>query len=579
MRSDYRTTRRVTLVLAVICLGAAALRFLALDYGLPATYNPDETPILNRALAFAKGDLNPHNFLYPSLYLYALFAWEGLFYVTGRVAGLYASLDAFQREFFTDPSRLFLAGRALTAVFGIATVPALYLYGRRLYGRGAGLVAAAFLAVAPLAVRDAHYVKLDVPVVLFVVLTHAALALIVTSESAARSARAWIAAGLFAGLAVSTHYYVGMIVVPVIVVAGVRAVTTREWLGPLRLLVVAGVAAIVGFLIGTPFLPLEPQIAIRDIVAVREIDIDRAVVGGGPFSSAITYASLLFSDTIGWPVCLLGTVGFAWAIVEDWRRGLLLVSFTAAFLAFVANTVPMTRYLNVVMPMFALAGAFAVARVAGFFDRRAVVAGVGITALAIVPGLILSIRTDLFLMEKDTRTLAQEYVESHIPPGSSFLVQPYGAPLVQSRDALVEALRANLGSESRASVKFQLRLRLSPYPAPAYRQIYLGDGGEDADKIYVSPKEITAATGLQPLRALGIGYVVMKRGNVENLVFRALDAALAREGRKIAAFDPYRSDASPAERLATAPFHHNTAARLEHALARPGPLVEIWAIN
>jgi uncharacterized membrane protein len=216
MLSDYRTARRVTLTLAVICLGAAALRFLALDYGLPATYNPDETPILNRALAFAKGDLNPRNFLYPSLYFYALFAWEGVFYVVGRVGGLFASLDAFQREFFTDPSRLFLAGRALTAVFGIATVPALYWYGRRLYGRGTGLVAAAFLAVSPLAVRDAHYVKLDVPVVLFVVIAHAALALIVTSDAAARSVRAWVVAGLFAGLAVSTHYYVGMIVVPII---------------------------------------------------------------------------------------------------------------------------------------------------------------------------------------------------------------------------------------------------------------------------------------------------------------------------------------------------------------------------
>lgn len=579
MLSDYRTARRVTLTLAVICLGAAALRFLALDYGLPATYNPDETPILNRALAFAKGDLNPRNFLYPSLYFYALFAWEGLFYVVGRAAGLFGSLDAFQREFFTDPSRLFLAGRALTAVFGVATVAALYWYGRRLYGRGAGLVAAAFLAVSPLAVRDAHYVKLDVPVVLFVVLAHAALALIVTSEAAARSARAWVVAGLFAGLAVSTHYYVGMIVVPVIVVAAMQAATTREWRGPLRLLVVAGVAAIVGFLVGTPFLPFEPRIALRDIVAVREIDIDRAVVGGGAFPSVIAYARLLFSDTIGWPVCLLGVAGFAWAIAEDWRRGFLLASFTAAFLAFVANTVPMTRYLNVVMPMFALAAAFTVVRVSEWFDRRAALAAAVITLLALVPGLALSLRTDLFFLEKDTRTLAREYIETHIPPGSSFLVQPYSAPLIQSRDALVEALRANLGSESRASIKFQLRLRLSPYPVPGYRLIYLGDGGEDADKIYLSPKQISAETGLQPLRSLGIGYVIMKRTNVENPVFRALDASLSREGRKIATFDPYRTDASPAERLAAAPFHHNTAARLEPALARPGPIIEIWAIN
>src|SRR6187549_128386 len=100
---------RETIGLGVVCLLALALRLFALGYGLPATYNPDETPILNRALAFAKGDLNPHNFLYPSLYLYALFGWEVLFFVVGRVAGLYHSVADFQHEFFTDPSRLFLA--------------------------------------------------------------------------------------------------------------------------------------------------------------------------------------------------------------------------------------------------------------------------------------------------------------------------------------------------------------------------------------------------------------------------------------------------------------------------------------
>ena len=57
---------------------ALALRLYGLRYGLPAVYNPDEVAIMSRALAFAKGDLNPHNFLYPSFYFYALFAWEGL---------------------------------------------------------------------------------------------------------------------------------------------------------------------------------------------------------------------------------------------------------------------------------------------------------------------------------------------------------------------------------------------------------------------------------------------------------------------------------------------------------------------
>ena len=53
---------------------------------------------MNRALAFGTGDLNPHNFLYPTLYFYVLFAWEGLFVLAGRAAGVFESLAAFERS-------------------------------------------------------------------------------------------------------------------------------------------------------------------------------------------------------------------------------------------------------------------------------------------------------------------------------------------------------------------------------------------------------------------------------------------------------------------------------------------------
>ena len=87
-----------------------------LDFGLPAIYNPDEIAIMSRALAFAKGDLNPHNFLYPTFFFYALFAWIGGYFVLARVTGQVASLNAFQQQFFLDPSSIYLAGRALGAV-------------------------------------------------------------------------------------------------------------------------------------------------------------------------------------------------------------------------------------------------------------------------------------------------------------------------------------------------------------------------------------------------------------------------------------------------------------------------------
>ena len=114
--------------LTLICLVALGLRLLGLQYGLPAVYNPDEVAIMSRALAFAKGDLNPHNFLYPTFYFYVLFAWEGLTAVCVRGdRRRRRRFGDFQQEFFVDPTRVFVAGRLLTALCGTATVAATFV--------------------------------------------------------------------------------------------------------------------------------------------------------------------------------------------------------------------------------------------------------------------------------------------------------------------------------------------------------------------------------------------------------------------------------------------------------------------
>src|SRR5690606_10320312 len=97
--------------------------------------------------------------------------------------------------------------------------------------------------------------------------------------------------------------------------------------------------------------------------------------------------------------------------------------------------------------------------------------------------------TVTFFGQTDTRTLAQSWIETSVTPGATMLVQPYSVPLRQSREGLREALVTHLGSTARASVRFQRQLALDPYPAPAYRTLFLGRGGLDVDKIYVDPAE------------------------------------------------------------------------------------------
>jgi hypothetical protein len=567
-----RRPRTIGLTIGAAIAIAAVLRVIGIGYGLPAVYNPDEVAIMNRAMGLSQNGFNPHNFLYPSLYFYALFVWEGLAFVAGRVTGIFGSLAAFERAFFVDPTAIYVAGRLLSALCGVLTIWTTWRLGTRLYGRTAGAAAALMLAVAPLAVRDAHYVKHDVPVTWLIALTCASLA--------ASDARPWLRQRLLwpsviAGLAMSTHYYAVFLAVP-LVVSAVWPRDSQPWRTRLDALVLSGGVVVGTFLVASPFIALDPMTALHDVVANRQIVVDRATTTAGLFGSMPFYLSWLVRDGAGVMTTALAIGG----VIVAWRRRAretaLLLAFPVTFLLFIANTVPASRYLNPIVPFVAMLAGVAVAWIA---ERRGLVrhAAWAVLLFALVDGAQASVRGDLFFRQTDTRTLALDWIERSVPDGASILIQPYSVPLRPSRAGLDEALTAHLGSPERASIRFQRQRALTPYPAPAYRTIFLGDGGLDVDKIYLSPSAFDAGD-LGPARTLGIAYVVLKRFDVDDSALAPLSEALGRGARLVARFSPYREDAT-GPRAGVPPFVHNTDARIDQALERPGPVIEVWRVD
>jgi hypothetical protein len=107
---------------------------------------------------------------------------------------------------YTTIPGFFLWGRLLTAVFATLTVLFAYAIGRRIWGQGAGLIAALFLALAPFHLRHSQYVTTDVASGWLVLMTFgAALAV-----ARAGRWRDYLAAGAFAGLAAATKYNAGV---------------------------------------------------------------------------------------------------------------------------------------------------------------------------------------------------------------------------------------------------------------------------------------------------------------------------------------------------------------------------------
>jgi uncharacterized membrane protein len=550
--------------LIVVCAGALALRLIGLRYGLPAVYNPDEIAIMSRALAFAKGDLNPHNFLYPTFYFYVLFAWEGLTALWSVATGAVASFSAFQQEFFLDPTRVFVAGRLLTALLGTATVAATFTLGRRVDGPAAGLIAAIFLAISPLHVRDSHYVKHDVPVTLLIVLAYLSYVRLMERDDDEGFARTIALPGALTGAAFATHYYTIFLAIPL---AWAVAQRGRGAADAIRRIVAAGLVAGLVFFALSPFVVLEPITAWRDIRANQQIVVDRAAGTLGYAQTAAHYALLLWRDTVTWPLMVLAIAGLVILAVSRPRLALLLLAFPVPFFLFIAGTFPATRYLIPLVPFLVTFASIPVATIV----RRQPAAAIALACLAAALPLRDSLRAILFIRQADTRTLAQAFVERVVPEGRTILTQAYSAPLTPTAASLEEAVKR---SGQPMPTKTKLEIARRPYPSPAYRLILLGQG-RDVDKLYMPYDQLDGGDPLAAARAERVAFVVLKRYNTEDPRVVPFITALARSGRRIAEFSPYRDRAGGRPE----PFLHNTDARIEASLERPGPVVEIWQID
>ena len=158
------STRRDRALLSLLIAGGLGLRVWGIWFGLPHDFaRPDEEKLIGAALGVFQGDLNPHFFLYPTLFIYVMAAVFAVLFAIERAAGLTVSQASFVAKSLADPSTLHLTARLLAAAFGTATIPVLYSAARRLSSTRAALISSALLAVVFLHVRDSHFGSTDVP--------------------------------------------------------------------------------------------------------------------------------------------------------------------------------------------------------------------------------------------------------------------------------------------------------------------------------------------------------------------------------------------------------------------------------
>lgn len=433
-----------TLLLAAILVVALGLRLWGIAWGLPhSLINIDETVVVPKAFAVARGNVNPHWFLYPSFFFYLLAAVDLL-----AAPVLWATRGdnpLSMAAFVVDPTPYYLLGRLTSAALGTASVYLVYRLGRAAFGRLAGLLGALCLAVLPLHVAYSHMAVTDVAATAL-----SLLALMLLHEAARGRGRRWLIAGAAAaGLATTTKYNLGMLLLPATVAAvlackgeavarvaeGGRA--SSVWL---RLLVARLYGPMLAaFILGSPFVLLDAPRFIADFVRQNRIQ-SRGWLGYENVSNGFWYnLATNLQGTLGLVLLALCLAGLAWALRRRTTLDVMLAPYVIVYFVYVSTWKALAdRYLLPILPLLVLLAARLCAealRLQGRRRRAALPTLAVVVVAALAVPVTTSVRFDLGLSGADTRVLAKAWAEDNLPAGSVVAAENYGPPLASEEDA------------------------------------------------------------------------------------------------------------------------------------------------
>ena len=303
----------------------------------------------------ARSPLNPHWFPLGSMIIYVLLAIK---LVLAPIMTM-------------DLQDLAVAGRALSALADFGTVALVYALGKRLYSRGAGLLAATLVAFAVVHIQQSHFYRPETFTMLFTLAAFWFMMNVIER----RRLRDSVLLGLFVGLSFATKLSVLPLLLPLAVVYGyllrqaTRTPTGEQRADQVEKVVLraltAGAVAVAVYLFWTPYALLDfPEFLEWNL---RELDIVRNA-GTVPYTVQYIGAPRFLYELrqttlwgLGLPLGLLAWGGLLAAVVLNLRRpriGQVLVLLWAIPLLLTVGSVEVKflRYTFPLMPVIILMG-------------------------------------------------------------------------------------------------------------------------------------------------------------------------------------------------------------------------------
>lgn len=424
---------RKSLAIGGVLLLALGLRLWGANFGLPYLDHPDEGYLTMPALNILKtGDFRPYRLEYGSAYIYSLALLYIPLFVFDVARGTYHSVsdlpvipDFHIVGAYPSPE-VFLLARIFTAILGTVTVYLIYYLGKRIVGWRAGLLGAAFLAIAPLHVANSHFATTDVPMTFLATL--AMIPVLNVFERGDRQDYFW--AGICVGLTASTKYSGGIIIVAFMVAHLMRA---KDWGDIFNVRLVIGlIATVMGFLIGTPYAVDLPYFL--NWVAFQ-VSVYRNLATQGEYLAGPVPLSLsrdLFLGPMGIIACL-GVVGLAWLIRRYGRLGIVTSMFFVLLigLAF-SQTVRLNRWLVPAISSLTLGAGIGFDALIVWMKARLpqvryqqLVTLTIFCFVAMMPA-IATVQSDILLASPSIRAESGDWIRNNISADAKIIADPMG---------------------------------------------------------------------------------------------------------------------------------------------------------
>ncbi len=438
----------------IIIVFASILRLWGIWHGHPYSYYPDEQHFVNRAISFGSGDMNPHWFHKPAFLMYILFFEYGLFFVLGKIIGMFSNVDSFAVYYFKNSWSFIMIGRITVTLFGIATIYVVYKIGEEFWSKTAGLFCSIFLTLSYGHIFCGQDVKADVPTTFFTVLSTYFILKVVNNNSFSK--KDYILAGFFAGLGAATKYY-SIALLPCILIVSIYEIINRRNILLFKKYVYSFVSFWGIYFIVSPYNFLDPlgrRAAFASVTGLYNrispfklnvfSRLEGTVIdeskGSDIIDSFINYIKVLFTtEGVGIIIGMLFISSICCVMFRPSLKKIVLLLFPILFSFFSIVTHPSytePRHQLVIYPFLSVVAGIFVYEISKRFACKFILHTV-LCFLLIFP-LVSIIKNNFFVSKTDTRTLAKNWIESNIPPNTKILLDEYTPKLKMNKKNLEE---------------------------------------------------------------------------------------------------------------------------------------------